>query len=403
MPDPLGALVLDGDTRMALVAIRSLARAGRSVGVVTPVDQAPSIGAASRYPRLRAVVPDPSADEEGFVRAVLDLLDSSRAEVLLPVSDRSVEVVRKHRAAFASRTCVALAAEQALDAAVDKTATLHIARELGLPVPAGVLVTDEDQLGEVEVPFPCVIKPTVSWSPGSPRFGRLRCRTAVDAAELRLAVRELTAAGAGALVQQWLSGRREAVHLLYARGEVWARVCVAARRTDPALGGDSVLRMTIAPPPDVVTAAEQLVRRMDLEGYAEVEFRRDAEGRAVLMEVNPRLSASVETAVRAGVDFPVLLHDWARGAPLSRVDGYRVGVRLRWVAGELRWLQESRRSSGRPDVPSFPRAVGALLADTLRPAAYDLIDLRDPRPAVQLVANLRRRRRADLENGSPRT
>jgi hypothetical protein len=163
------------------------------------------------------------------------------------------------------------------------------------------------------------------------------------------------------------------------------------------------MRMTVPPPEDVVGAAERLVRHLDLEGYTEVEFRRDVHGRPVLMEINPRLSASVETAIRAGVHFPVLLTDWARGVPLQKVDGYRVGVRLRWVGGELRWLRESWRSRGQPDVPPVPRAAAALLADTLRPSAYDLVDPRDLRPAMRMIANAvsRPRRRPEKRSSRP--
>jgi hypothetical protein len=56
--------------------------------------------------------------------------------------------------------------------------------------------------------------------------------------------------------------------------------------------------------------AERLIREIDLEGYSEVEFRRDGNDIPYLMEINPRLSASVEIAVRCGVDFPHLLYQW---------------------------------------------------------------------------------------------
>src|SRR5207248_3934778 len=131
--------------------------------------------------------------------------------------------------------------------------------------------------------------------------------------------------------QEWVPGRREAVSLLYAEDRVWARFAQVAHRTLPALGGVSVARESIPLPPDSGEGAERLVRAMGLEGYSEVEFRRDAAGRPRLMEVNARLSASVEIAVRAGVDFPLLLHRWAAGERLDPVPGYRVGLRMRWL------------------------------------------------------------------------
>src|SRR5256885_4671083 len=55
----------------------------------------------------------------------------------------------------------------------------------------------------------------------------------------------LTRLGGSVLFQRLLSGRREAVSLLYANGEIYARFAQWARRTDPPLGGESVLRQKI--------------------------------------------------------------------------------------------------------------------------------------------------------------
>ncbi len=45
---------------------------------------------------------------------------------------------------------------------------------------------------------------------------------------------------------------------------------------EPPLGGVSVFRKSIAVPQDIGDQAERLVRAINLEGYCEVEFRRDA-------------------------------------------------------------------------------------------------------------------------------
>jgi predicted ATP-grasp superfamily ATP-dependent carboligase len=392
--DQLAALVLDGDMRAGLVAVRSLTRAGRPVGVVATRRNPPPVAVASRFPRLRVVLPHYQQDEGAYVAALLDLLRRHPAQVLLAMHDGTVEVLRKHRDELASRSALALAPEPALQMAVDKRSSLQVAGALGIAVPCGMTVTELAQVDAAArvAGFPCVVKPAVSWAAASSNVGRLQCASALNATELRTAVEHMLVAGAPALVQQWLPGRREAVHLMFAQGEFWARVCVVADRTAPALGGNAALRRTVPLIEDSVAAAERLVRELSLEGYSEVEFRRDADGVPVLMEINPRLSASVETAVRAGVDFPLLLQDWAVGAPLRRVDGYRVGVRLRWLGGDLRWMRESWRAPGRPDVPGVGRALGTVLTDTLRPSAYDYLDLGDPWPAVQAVTNVLGRR-----------
>ena len=145
------------------------------------------------------------------------------------------------------------------------------------------------------------------------------------------------------------------------------------------------MRESIPLLPDLARPAEELIRAMGLEGYSEIEFRRDARGVARLMEVNPRLSASVEVAVRSGVDFPLLLYQWARGVKLVRRHSYRIGVRMRWLGGDLRWLAKTRIYREEPDAIRLADAISQFGRDFFRRAHYDYVDARDPRPALAAV------------------
>jgi ATP-grasp in the biosynthetic pathway with Ter operon len=113
-----------------------------------------------------------------------------------------------------------------------------------------------------------------------------------------------------------------------------------------------------------------------------VEWRRDASGRPLLMEINPRLAGSLENATKSGVDFPLLLWQWATGQPVEPVLSYRTGVRTRWLAGDIRWLRNNIRLGGRPDTVPVPRAMWTFLWEFARTRHYDYIDRRDMRPAL---------------------
>ncbi len=119
-----------------------------------------------------------------------------------------------------------------------------------------------------------------------------------------------------------------------------------------------------------------------IQGPCEVEFRRDALGRPRLMEVNARLAGTLAHAKASGVGLSLLTWQWATGSEVSRVKGYRAGVRTRWLLGDVFWLVGSFRRQGRPD--SVPRARSAwlFLAEFARTRHYDHLDWRDPRPAV---------------------
>jgi len=165
---------------------------------------------------------------------------------------------------------------------------------------------------------------------------------------------------------------------------------VALRAGYKDRGSTSVLRESIPVPADIGPMAETLIRELSLEGYSEVEFRRDASGRPFLMEINSRLSASVEIAVRAGVDFPLLLYQWAAGEPISRVRSYRCGRRMRFLQGDVEWLKEALRDPGHPDAPRPTAAIATFLAAFARRTGYDYWDRNDPAPAALVASRVAR-------------
>ena len=71
-----------------------------------------------------------------------------------------------------------------------------------------------------------------------------------------------------------------------------------------ALGGVSVQRVSIPVAKDLLEASVNLATTAGLEGACEVEYRCDAKGYPLLMEINPRLAGTLENAMHSGVNFP---------------------------------------------------------------------------------------------------
>lgn len=377
----LDAVVLDADERQSLVSVRSLGRAGLRVGAFDAARMAPAV--CSRWCAVSGRLPG-YEDRRSYLDAVLDVLAEHRPRALLLARDATMDAISPGRADVERLAPLALAPGPAVELAVSKERTIALAERLGVAVPLSVPVRTPDEAPEAarRTGFPAVVKPVSSWvrSPAGAR--RLACAIATDDEEARRAVEEAMRAGGRVVVQQWVSGSREAVSLFCADGRIRARFAQVARRMLPPVGGSSIVRESIRLPPDLTDAAEALVRGAGLEGYSEVEFRRGEDGAAFLMEINPRLSASVEVAVRSGVDFPAFLYAWAAGSRLPPEPSYRVGVRMRWLGGDIRWMGETIRQRGRPDVPPPGRAVSAFARDFVVPHAYDYLMWNDLRPAV---------------------
>ncbi len=392
-PVTYDALVLDAKLRQSLVTVRSLGRHNKKVAALEVANllaqsrHVPTF--SSRWCQQSTIAPAFAQRTEPFLVYLQQWLEQNGAHVLITSSDGTLAVLREHRAQierYGSR--VALAGEPALSIALNKDQTLEIAEKLGLGVPRGVMVKSSDETAEAirEIGLPAVIKPVETWLWGEQQGVRLVCALVTTPQEARDAVETLTQSGGSVLFQQFLSGRREAISFLYAHGEMYARFAQWAKRTHPQLGGTSVYRQSIALSEDIGQQAERLVREIDLDGYSEVEFRRDHTGKPYLMEINPRLSASVEVAVRAGVDFPYLLYQWASGEPIDQVEGYRTGGWMRYLEGDILTTIQAFTDRGRPGVTPPLQALYEFLIAFVIPTNYDYIDWHDLGPARNAVS-----------------
>ncbi len=381
------ALVLDARLRQSLVTMRSLGSRGLRVAALETF-AVPAF--SSRWCQQKAICPADEGTQE-YLAYLEQVLDSTGARVLIPCSDGTIALLRQHREQLEQRVRIALAKEPALGIAINKEQTLEIAKRLGLGVPRAVAIGAVSEVDAAlhEIGLPAVVKPVESWLWG--KRGRVVSQLVTTPEEARRAVEELTCFGGTVLFQQFLSGRRESLSFFYAHGEIYARYAFWGKRTNPPLGGIYVLRQSIAVPPDTGEQAERLVREIDLEGYSQIEFRRDSAGVPYLMEINPRLNMGIEVAVRAGVDFPYLLYQWANEEPIDVVKGYRIGGQMRYLSGDLATTVASIRQRGRPGVTRPARALLDFFLSFFIPMGYDYFNWKDPLPALIATTNVTRR------------
>ncbi len=261
---PCDVLVLDAGLRQSLVTIRSLGSRGLRVAALEIGQKVPAF--SSRWCQQRIICPAEEGTEQ-YLEFLEQVLDATGARVLFTSSDGTVALIRQYRERLEQRVRIALAKEPALGIAVNKDQTLEVARRLGMAIPRGISISSVDEVENAlrEIGLPAVIKPVESWIENEEDRSRFLAQLVTTPEEARRAVVELTILGGSVLFQQFLTGRREGVHLLYANGQVYGRFSQWAKRTDPPLGGSSVLRQSIAIPEDIGEPSERLVREIGLE------------------------------------------------------------------------------------------------------------------------------------------
>jgi glutathione synthase/RimK-type ligase-like ATP-grasp enzyme len=233
----------------------------------------------------------------------LDSVDLPAATILLPVSFRAVAWTVRHRDALARRWSLpALPSVDALRTTHDKATLIAFAAAHGLPVPASAAPNLSAASGlSGEVPYPVVLKSRR----GAGGDGTARYDTPAALRARLIAEPDPDAYQ----VQQWLGGEDANCGLLCRDGRVLAAVAfVGLTREAPFMPFRSI---ELVDDPAALEVATQLVAALAWSGLANVDMRRDADGRLYVLELNPRAGSSLRAAIAAGLNFPDL---WCRTA-----------------------------------------------------------------------------------------
>lgn len=381
-------VVTDGDERAALAAVRSLGAAGWHVVVASQRPR--SLAAASRYAAREAIVPPPLDDPDGFRRAIAALTQRERPALLLPVSEAALLALGDDRTIFAPAT-VPFPPREIVRRAADKIEVARLAGGLGVGVPDTLILAAPRALSAAELAslsFPVVLKPGRSIRPDDAPGGKFTVSYAADADQLAARLAALPPAAFPLLLQRRVVGPGAGVFLLVDAGEILAAFAHRRVRERPPSGGVSVCRESVALDPELREAALRLLQALEWRGVAMVEFKIDERtGTPHVMEVNPRLWGSLQLAIDSGVDFPVLLAEWALGARLPARPDYRVGVRSRWLWGEADHVLARVRGGFRDGAGRGFGEARACLAEQLRrdgtTSRTEVLRLADPRPFLR--------------------
>jgi predicted ATP-grasp superfamily ATP-dependent carboligase len=385
VPERIDALILDSRERGSLAVARALGPHGYRLAMGGYGARDP--GLFTRYAHLRALFTPPGDDIDSYAQEIVDWLSEHPCDAVIASSDQTATALERRRADLEQLTGLGVPPSRALEISLDKHLTLEAAERCGVPTPRTVEARDTGDVlaAAAELGYPCVLKPLTSWRMLDETAGvRVVSALLVDDEDARRHAAELLGDGRVGLVQEYATGRREAITVFRHDGRLTAAFGMAASRTWPPLGGSSVMRMSIPLPEDSLRHADALTEEIGYAGYGEVEFRRTADGRPLIMEINPRFSASVELALRAGVDFASMQLEWARGREPEPSNGYRLGVRLSWFAGEMRLLGNRLVGAPQPRTP-FHRMLGAVARDYLPPPRIDGIDRHDVKPTLRAV------------------
>jgi predicted ATP-grasp superfamily ATP-dependent carboligase len=377
--------VTDGDQRPALAITRSLGR--RGITVLVGEEQPASLASSSRYCAGHLTYPSPYREPEAFQRFVVELAQRESVDVIVPVTDVTTTSVCLNQDALRRHVAIAVPPFAAFDLVTNKATALRAAERCGIPIPRTLFVDGLAGLPEIldRVEYPAVIKPARSRIPTSRGWLSTGVQYAFSELELRRRYEETGyLASYPSLIQQRIAGPGIGLFALFDHGELLTAFAHRRLREKPPSGGVSVLCQSEAVDPRLRDEAVRLLGPLGWHGVAMLEYKQDAAtGTCFLVEVNGRFWGSLQLAVDAGMDFPYFAFQLAQGCRPVVARTYRVGVRNRWLLGDLDHLL--LRLFGRDRDLRLPNAAPSRLrtlvdfVKSTRPGMPDQVRSRDDR------------------------
>lgn len=341
-------LLTDGNERASLAVVRALGMKGYEV--IVGAERLPCLASRSKYCRHAFLYASPTADQEGYVKSLLAAINHSRAEVLFPMTDIALNVVISERETFERATRLPLPSNESIGQAIDKGHLVTLAQSVGVPVPETIRVDSATYREVIALvsSFPVIVKPCQSAVRIGHQWRKAGVHVPRNRDELQALFRDVDYLQHPALIQKFIDGEGQAIFGLMDRGKVVALFAHRRIREKPPSGGVSVYRESLPVHPMMAEYAVRLLQHLNWHGVAMVEFRVErSTGVPYLVEINGRFWGSLQLAIDAGLNFPLLLCKVMEGKPVDSAEAsYASGIRSRWLLGDLDHLYMTMRGYG---------------------------------------------------------
>jgi len=364
-------MVLNGESKLALDVVRCLGWHGLRVMVGSYDPNARCF--SSRYCQDRFIY-NGQADDESRHRAILQALYRFRPEVLMPIYDDTYRLILARADEYRGSVRLILPDDLRLfDFCNDKEAVTRFAGAHETPIPLTFYPQDHGELEGLryQLPYPVVVKPR--------NEAGGRGITQLDGPQCFDDWLKNLKEGRGEaypIIQEFVPGEDLEITLIVDHDRLLGATVDRVLQNYPFPYGPPIACETIRDD-EIVQTYFRLLRAFSCRGIAHIDLRRDArDGRAKMIDFNPRLGGSSGVSIRAGVPLPYILYQLAMGRDIAPYTDYRL-IKHRWI-----FFQQLRHFVDSPQKAALLKE----LMDVRRTTTE--IDLTDPRPHFRVLAEV---------------
>ncbi len=339
---PMSRVLLLGGRLQSLSVADSLLREGHSVAVI-------SDDGTSRKSKLFEKHFEGSVNDESVV---YEAIANYSPDVIIPMGDGGALFLSEHKSHIekAYNTKCAVPDFEVITRGADKSLLMEFCRENDLPHPKTHSLTDSNISECVEyVGFPALIKPNHSiGARGITRVNNLH--------ELQEYYPQIQSEYGDCTLQQFIDNKDFYFNVMLYRTKdgVFPNYAVSKIvRIYPLDAGSSCCCFSVDMK-DLVDVCKKALDLLNWNGFADFDVLYDkTRNQYKIIEINPRVPASLRVAAAAGVNFPHIIVCDAMGKEIPKYE-YKEGKVLRFLGTDLLWfLKSNKRFSFKPSWFAF--------------------------------------------------
>ena len=362
-------LILDGNSSQCLPVIRSLYRKGNWIALVCP--GVFSSGYFSRYVHKRLVWPRITGNEEEFYKIFLSHIKSVKYDLVLGLSDVSTEMLACHKNEIEKFVKTVVPDYEIFSIAANKYLTMQLCMEKEIPCPVTINGDEADnELLKSALNFPVVVKPKKG-------VGAIGFNILSDPESLINRLPALRNDYGGLLIQEYIPNQKQYTAEVFCNSNSKMEACIISEKARffPLTGGTSSCNVIIQSP-EMELIAEKLLKELKWTGAANIDFILDPrDNTPKVIEINPRIGATVKIAFESGIDFSKMLVNLANDEKNEQPEVYESGLVMRNLFLDLLWFIFSPYQEKKQAMPSFSKFYGKNIR-------YQAFCIDDPLPII---------------------
>lgn len=278
-------------------------------------------------------------DRESYFDQVIKIIYNEQIDVVIPMGDKGAEFLSKNQASIESATICKCATQKyrTFILGSDKANLMAFCEEHQFAHPRTRRISIENIDDAIDyVGFPAMIKPNRS-------VGARGITLIHNKQELCDKLPHIITTYGDCTLQEYINceGRPYYNVMIYrnGNGDIIGKAIIEIMRYFPIHGGSSSLCRTINEPV-LIEECSKVLDALNWVGMADFDILKNEMGEYKIIEINPRVPASLRSADIAGVNFPEIIVNDLLGLPYKKY-AYLCNQYLRYFGLDLLWFIKS--------------------------------------------------------------